>query len=191
MGKLEMNLATSPFPRYRLAYMALFACGLGLAALSVYQIVGYRSYSDLAVQGRAAERDAQAEFQAVSQRLSVLQARSNPEQTARRIDDIRFLNQLIDRRDFSWSRMLADLESLIPDAVHLISLRPEFGENSVVLRMTVRGRTIYDVSRFIESMEKSPRFEKLAVSVESRGPSGPKPEVDVEVAVGYKVGVAE
>lgn len=187
----EVNLATSPFPRYRLAYLALLACGLGIVALALYQVFEYREYTRLAMQGREAERAAQVEFQSATERLTALQSKSSPQRNAQKIEDIRFLNQLIDRRDFSWSRMLADIEQLIPDAVHLISLRPEFGGKSVVLRMTVRGRTVYDISRFIESMEKSPRFEKLAVSVESKGSEGPKPEVEVEVAVGYRVGAAE
>jgi hypothetical protein len=46
--------------------------------------------------------------------------------------------------------------------LYLVSLRPDIGEKGRA-RLDVVGRSIADVSRFIEALEKSPEFENNRV----------------------------
>jgi len=64
------------------------------------------------------------------------------------------------------------LEALVPDNVHLTNLTPSVGaEGGVTLNLGVRARSIGDVKQFLESIEKSPLFEKVVVSEkETRDP---------------------
>ena len=67
----------------------------------------------------------------------------------------------------------------------LVSLRPEVGENgSVTLHLNVVGRSIADVSRFIEALERSPEFEKVIVSIEQKEPTAAT-DVNITLTANY------
>ena len=55
-------------------------------------------------------------------------------------DQSQFLNGLIHRKAFSWTRVFEDLEQVMPTNLHVVSLRPEFNEqNQMQLDMKVVG----------------------------------------------------
>src|SRR6202011_4309438 len=55
-------------------------------------------------------------------------------------DQSQFLNALIERKSFSWTRVLEDLEKVMPPRVHLQSIHPELNdENQLELKMEVAG----------------------------------------------------
>ncbi len=43
-------------------------------------------------------------------------------------DQSQFLNELIERKSFSWTRVLEDLEKVMPPRVHLVSIHPELDD---------------------------------------------------------------
>ena len=42
-------------------------------------------------------------------------------------DESQFLNELIERKSFSWTRVLENLEKVMPPRVHLVSISPATG----------------------------------------------------------------
>ena len=55
-------------------------------------------------------------------------------------DQSQFLNELIERKTFSWTHVLEDLEKVMPARVHLVSIHPELDEdNQLTLKMMVAG----------------------------------------------------
>src|SRR5207244_11216736 len=80
-----------------------------------------------------------------------------------------FLNRLIARTNLSWNRLLADLEMLVSNNVHLVNLAPQIGNNGdITLQIDLQGRSISDVSEFIHRLEKSPVFQNISVSTEQK-----------------------
>ena len=151
----DLNLSTRPFPAYRLVNLALFLVFGALLVLSVWQVYGFVRFSSMA-------------------------------RNIRDENEIGFLNGLIVRRDLSWTRLFGNLEEMVPDSVHLISLRPDVAPNgSVTLHLDVVGRSIADVSRFIEALEKSPEFENVIVSVEQKEPTAGGSDVNITLTANY------
>jgi hypothetical protein len=71
---------------------------------------------------------------------------------------------------------------MIPENVHLTNLTPEFGEDGgVMLHLGVRSRSIADVTRFVERLEKSPLFGRVDIKVEEK--SEPTVSQDVELTL--------
>ena len=67
------------------------------------------------------------------------------------------------------ARLLADLETLVPNNVHLVNLAPEIGANgAITLQIDLLGRSIADISEFIHRLEKSPVFQNISVSTEQK-----------------------
>ena len=85
------------------------------------------------------------------------------------------------------TRLFANLEELVPNTVHLVSLTPDVGTNgAIALNIIVRGRSIADVSQFIEALERSsPVFEKVAVSIEQKSDLGGTTDVELSLTANY------
>ena len=75
---------------------------------------------------------------------------------------------------------------MVPESVHLVSLTPDVGANDpVVLHINLRGRSIADVSRFVEALERSAVFEKVVVSVEQKSDLGGSTDVELTLTANY------
>jgi hypothetical protein len=167
--RFDLNLSTQPFPAYRLVNLALFLIFALLLAVSVWQAYGFFQFSAMARDIRDSERSIRAEAESLGSHVAALRSTLDQPEASAKLSEIGFLNGLIARKDLSWTRLFANLEEMVPDSVHLVSLSPDISPNGMVtLHLDVVGRSIADVSRFIEALEKSPEFEKVIVSVEQK-----------------------
>jgi hypothetical protein len=75
-------------------------------------------------------------------------------------DQSQFLNGLIQRKSFSWTRVFEDLEVVMPSNLHVVSLRPELTEqNQMALDMRVAGETRSAAVDLVHRMEGSRHFQ--------------------------------
>jgi Tfp pilus assembly protein PilN len=186
MGEFDLNLSTRPVPAYRPTTALLWILMVVVAAISIWQVVRFARFTTLASGIRGEEQALSVEAAALGQRLSELQARlDRPEATAK-LSEIGFLNNLIARKHFSWTRVFSHLESIVPDRVHLISLRPTVGTDATVqIQIDVRGRSIADVTEFVDALETSPEFADVVLSVEQKLEPTPGADVNVSLTVQY------
>lgn len=167
MGELDLNLSTRPFSSYRVANAGLIAGFVLLVVISVWQAYGYVHYSRLSGSIRGDVRNAQVESESLRRQLSGLDSKLDRPETAAKISEVGFFNNLIVRKNFSWTRIFAKLERLMPESVHLISIHPEVKpDSSVVLHIEVAGHTISDIVELIEALQRSPSFGKVDVAYE-------------------------
>ena len=185
-NEFDLNLSTRPFPAYRATNIAIAAILMVFIALSVVQVVNFNRNTRRANAIRGAEQDARVEAESLKQRVTELQSRlDRPESTAK-LNEIGFLNHLILRRDFSWTRLLATLEDMVPDNVHLGNLTPNVGaDGKLTLALSVKARSIADVTVFIKRLEESPVFENVIVTVEEKKDPAVSNDVDVTLTAVY------
>jgi type IV pilus assembly protein PilN len=80
-------------------------------------------------------------------------------------DMSQFLNTLIERKAFSWTRVLENLEKVMPPHVHLTSISPQLDEdNQLGLKMTVAGDSRDRALELARRMEESRRFAQTQVT---------------------------
>jgi len=168
MAEFDLNLSTQPFPAYRLINIAIAAAFVVLAVLSVWQASGFVRYSNLARSIRAQEQESRVESTALGKRVTELESHLDRPESAAKLNEIGFLNHLILRKDFSWTKLIAVLEDLVPENVHLTNLTPKLEDGNVTLRLGVRAKSIADVTVFLKKMEESPLFGKVGLTVEER-----------------------
>jgi Tfp pilus assembly protein PilN len=158
--RLGINLATRPYEdprefwsRWGLAIVALAIFTLALMGWTVHSWTNAgrdRHYiSDL--QGKIAAQDQQrAEAQAF---LDMASNRSTRDQS-------QFLNSLIQRKAFSWTRVFEDLEQVMPPNLHAVSLRPVINEQGeMLLDMRVAGDSRAAAVELVHRMEGSKHFQ--------------------------------
>jgi Tfp pilus assembly protein PilN len=185
MGEFDLNLSTRPFPAYRVTNVILCAILAVLGVVSAWQGYGFVQYSSMADRIRPQEEELITESKALESRLAATESRLDRPEAAARINEVGFLNGLIQRKSFSWTQIFANLEQLFPDSVLLLDLSPEFApDGTVLLRLNVRGRSIDDVARLIDTMEASAAFDDVKVSSEVKVES----DVDVGLTAIYHPG---
>ena len=102
------------------------------------------------------------------------------------IEEVRFLNQVIDRKRFSWTHLLGEIERVIPRNVYLLTLEPRIDAAGLVqVQMQTRGQAIDDLSRFISDLEGASAFRDVTVLSEARGDVEGRSEIHLNMEVQY------
>jgi type IV pilus assembly protein PilN len=186
VAEFDLNLSTRPFPAYRLVNIALAIILIVLVVLSVWQTTGFLRYSRLARVIRATEIEARIEDETLGKKAAELASPLDRPESAAKLNEIGFLNRLIARKSLSWTRLLADLERMVPDNAHLVSIAPSFGTTGgVTLQIELQGKSLGDVTEFINRLEKSPVFQNISLSTEQRRVTTAASDVDIRLAVVY------
>lgn len=184
--RIPINLSSEPFRKDRPILVASAACAVFLVALLsmlVFLIVNERSR---AKDTRVAVNRLRTELKnaAIEQAKldEVLRRPANAEVLQRSL----LLNTLIERKSISWTRIFADLESVMPYDVRLISVRlPAINSrNEVLLDMIVGAKEPGAVIGFFRKLEASPLFGPIE-GHSSLPPSQNEPLFRYRVTVNY------
>ncbi len=83
-------------------------------------------------------------------------------------DQSRFLNDAIQRKSLSWTRIFMDLEKIMPTQLHVISITPELGRgNQILIRLSVAGQSREKAIELVRKMEDSATFKNAELHSES------------------------
>jgi len=159
---IRTNLSTRPFYNERLVRLALILLAVVVVGATVFNVTRILRYSRSDT--RLATQASRDEARAADLRKQAAQLRASVDlkQIEQASDGARQANDLIDRRTFSWTELLNRFETMLPDDVHLNSVRPRVERDvGVVLRVAVSARGIEDVSQFIEKLDQSGAFPNV------------------------------
>ena len=180
--RFDINLASRPYEDAREFWLRwgtglVVACLLSLALLAS-TITGWnnarrdhRTMADL--RQKIAERD--------QLRAEAEEVLNRPENRTTR-DESQIINALIERKAFSWTRLLEDMEKVMPPGVHLVSITPKLDEdNQLAVKMTVAGTSRDRAIELAHRMEESRRFTQTSIEKESvtQSQSGDTVEFDL------------
>src|SRR6202045_1536984 len=180
--RIDINLASKPYEDARQFWMrwgtALAAVAVLTLALLAGTVVGWlnarRDRAKIAdLRNRITQRD-----QTRKQAEDFL---NRPENRATR-DESQLINELIEHKAFSWTRVLEDLEKVMPPRVHLVSIRPELDEdNQLALKMVVVGDSRERGIELERRMEDSRHFARTRISDEryQQSANGENAQVDI------------
>jgi hypothetical protein len=165
--RLDINLASQPYEDARQFWMrwgtALGAVGALTLVLLTMTITGWfnarRDHQTMAKErALIGERD--------QLRASAEKTLNLPQNRTTR-DESQVLNQLIERKEFSWTLVLENLEKVMPTRIHLVSINPELDEdNQLALKMSVAGDSRERAIELIRRMQDSKRFTQANIEDE-------------------------
>jgi ketopantoate reductase len=171
--RLDINLATR---RYEDAGDFWARWGLGVGALGIVTAI----LLALAIHGWVkAGRDRQTirhlQQQIAERDLERSQAQAFLELDINRAtrDQSQFLNSLIQRKAFSWTRVFEDLEKVMPNNLHVVALKPELNEqNQLLLEMKVAADNRAGAVDLVQRMEGSKHFQGAQLTQEGSQENG-------------------
>ena len=159
--RLDINLATRPYEDAR-EFWARWGLGVGLLGVLTLLLLGLTVNQLDATPARIARDRATCRRRSRNATTSGPRRRPYLDMAANRStrDQSQFLNGLIQRKAFSWTRVFEDLEQVMPTNLHVVSLRPELNEqNQMELDMKVAGDTRRAAVELVHRMEGSKHFQ--------------------------------
>lgn len=156
---LRTNLSTRPFYNERAVYLLLAAAAALVVALAVFNLIEIVELSQ-----RQSELSAGAD--SASTRARELRAHAvevrqgiNTKQLEAIAGAAHEANTIIGQRLFSWTDLLNQLETTLPDEVRITSMRPRIErDGTITIQLTVVGRRVADLERFMQSLEATGTF---------------------------------
>lgn len=165
--RIDINLASQPYEDARQFWMrwgsAVGAVAVLTLALLAVTVTGWlNARRDHAVISQKKSRIAEADRQRAE--AETFLNRSENRSTR---DESQFLNELIERKSFSWTRVLESLEKVMPPRVHLVTITPALDEdNQLTLKMSIAGDSRERAVELTRRMNESRRFAQAGITSE-------------------------
>ena len=166
--RININLASNPYEAAR-EYARRMSMLLAALVLITAILLGYILHQ------RGETRDVDRQIAQAKQEITALdrekaqaQAILNQPQNREVADQSAFLNSLFARKALSWTRVFTEMEKMMPPAIHVVSMKPEFNrDNQLVLHVVVATSSHDKAVELVKRMEKSPHFHAPQVEAEN------------------------
>ena len=166
--RVDINLATQPYEdarrfwtRWGGGLVALGILTLLLLLMTVNGWIGARN-------DRRLIRQYEEQSAARDKEKADAQALLNLPQNSSTRDRSQFLNDLFQRKAFSWTRAFEDLEQVMPPRLHVVSIHPELSpDNELEIKLIVAGDTREHALDLVSKMEASRHFHDTYIEAEN------------------------
>ena len=159
--RLGTNLATRPFYNVRAVQVVLGALTVLVLAFTLFngiELMRLRA-SENTLGSTAAGSEAQAQkLRADAQRI---RTQINQKELEAVSAAAREANAIIDRRAFSWTELLEQLEATLPPDVRITTVQPRLEEGIFKVALAAEARRAEDVNDFIDALEKTGAFRDI------------------------------
>ena len=174
--KVRLNLSTSPLESNR--RFTLGATVLGVIAVLALALLSERAYSIWSSDRtyRARESALETQVSKLEQQRNNLASFFEDTENVKRRQRAAYLNSLIQQRAFPWIKIFMDLERILPEGAHVVSIEPKLVGDNVHLK-------------FLRALETSAQFSNLQLLTETR-PTRPDLQADhviLELEAQYSV----
>ena len=165
--RVNINLASQPYEDARQFWFrwggAVAALGIITLGLIFITLSGWLS----ARKDRAMMAERQAQIAVRDKEKADAAAMMNLPQNRSTRDRSEFLNDLFQRKEFSWTQAFEDLEKLMPPQLHVVSLHPEMSpDNQLEVKLTVSGESRDRAIDLVRKMESSQHFSQTEIEEE-------------------------
>lgn len=188
--RIDINLATQPYEDARQFWLrwggALAGLGILTALLLYLAVIGLLT----ARQDRNLIRQRQAQIADRDREKEQAEAMLNRPENRSTRDRSQFLNDLFQRKAFSWTLVFEDLEKIMPARLHVVAIRPETAsDNQLALKLVVAGDSRDHALTLVQRMEGSQRFQQTRIDQET-ALTGQADTVQFEISAVYAPGSA-
>jgi hypothetical protein len=169
---LQTNLASRPFYNERRVQLALAIAAVLIVGLTAFIAVSlarlWGSQSRLGAHADEAEREA-ARLRGEAARIRTRIDRRQLEEVLAAAREVR---DLVDRREFAWTSLLAQFEATLPPDVRIKAVQPHLEKGVFRVAVVAQARRIEDLSGFIEALEATGAFHDVQPKEQSRKEDG-------------------
>ena len=181
--RFDINLASRPFRDTRSTYTRWGAVLAGVICITIALFaIAYHNWSQTREINKSMAQ-VQEQIRQLDQQKNANEALLNQPANRDTRQRSQFLNGLIVRRSFSWTRAFSDLEKIMPTRVHLLKIEPELTpDNQLRIKMTVAANSRDKALDLVRKLETSNEFKHATIEKEATktGAAVVDPESSVE-----------
>jgi type IV pilus assembly protein PilN len=156
--RISINLATRPFVELRPLFARLRIGMTALAVLAVALGIGLRVMSKRVNAAEARMRELKVQTSVLDNERHANEGRMRQPNNQAVLERSRFLNDVFQRKSFSWTAVMMDLENVLPAGVQVTSIEPVITlDGDVNIRLRVSGDRDREVD-LVRNLERSQRF---------------------------------
>jgi len=184
--RIEINLASHPYEDLR-RFLRIWGPVVVAVALFTLLLLGY-VLTGWVRSGpvRAEIAQLRADIAALEQEGTAAEKLAAQPQHMQVRSEAGFVNGLIARKTFSWTKALAALEKIVPSRVQVVSIQPELNSmHQLEIRMVVASDSRSHVLDLVRRLEESDRFRRAQVSSESTQVEAGASDVEFEIVAVY------
>lgn len=169
--RLNINLATQPYQDLgRFLRRWVPALGVFVIASIAFAVWTWNLYESGRGLGRQIDQ-VQEQIQQFDQEKSAATKMLNDTANKETADTSRFLNTLIAKKSFSWTKVFMEMEEIMPERLHVVSMTPELTPNNQLqLLLRVSGDSREKAVELVRRLEKSPSFRSATLRSEAMLP---------------------
>ena len=190
--KISINLASKPYVDLRqvLKQLRILMGVLVLVAIPLWFLL--RSVHQKAQAATARVDAVENHVRTLEHQQQSYQALMRQPQNAAVLTQSDFLNSLFQRKAFSWTATMTDLETVLPAGVQVMSIEPEVAKDGqVTIRLRVSGARDKAVD-LVRNLEKSrhfasPRLSGEALATANSGPNAVAEQINAAIAVNFDI----
>lgn len=161
---IDINLATHPYEDLRKFWLRWGGPLAALGILTLWLLYSVISGLILAHGDNRLIRERQDQIASRDKEKSSAQALLNQPQNRVIRDRSQFLNELFQRKAFSWTKVFEDMEQVMPARLHVVAIHPEMGEdNQLAIKLQVAGESRDRALELVRRMEASKRFQQTHI----------------------------
>jgi type IV pilus assembly protein PilN len=165
--KIAVNLASRPYIDLRPIYNRLRTWIVILALVGGALWYLYRNESDEAQAARARVATVESRVRELEQKQQEYRRMMQQPKDAGILRQSEFLNSLFQRKAFSWTATMTDLETVLPTGVQVLSIDPIVAQDGhVIIRLRVTGERDHALE-LVRNLEKSKHFASPRLASES------------------------
>jgi type IV pilus assembly protein PilN len=166
--RVDINLASQPYEDARRFWLrwggALVALGILTLLLLIITVNGWIG----ARKDRQLISKYEAQSAARDKEKADAEALLNLPQNSVTRDRSQFLNDLFQRKAFSWTKAFEDLEQVMPRPLHVVSIHPELApDNELEIKLIVAGDSREHALDLVSKMEASQHFHETYIEEEN------------------------
>ena len=170
---LRTNLSTRPFYNMRAVQVTLGAFGVLVLAMTLFNAFELIRQGTRQRSLGAREVEAQAEAARLRNDAARIRSQINPKELEMVAASAREANGIIDLRAFSWTQLLAQFETTLPEGVRITAIQPRVDKDGrVIIGIGVQARRGADLEMFLDALEMTGSFHDVLTTEEQTNREG-------------------
>jgi Tfp pilus assembly protein PilN len=187
--RVNLNLASQKYEDVRrflsIAWMSI--AGLSLLVL-ILAVLSWINFNDTKNSG-ARISDLKQKITALQEKRAAAEAIENRPENRDVNEQKNFWNAEIEKKRFSWTQILNDLQKLMPGRAYVSSVAPSLGPDNVFkVKLLIVGEKYENALELVKKMENSERFHNpkiIAERVAKDRQSGATQQFEIEIETAY------
>jgi type IV pilus assembly protein PilN len=157
--RLTINLASENYRKARLIRKLLWMVSILLVGVGAWQIETYLAYKKESRYLEESRQKVVESQRSLERELNTKGIDASDAGVKAFSGRVAALNELISRRVFSWTLLLNELESAVPNNISVTRLQPKFPEG--VITLSGKAISLKDLTRLIIKLEDSQDFAEV------------------------------